>query len=307
MEPALRRLMVPLLEEVLEAPLRATHLVNEAGEALTERGFSPQVHKQECLCPFYLYGSEGERTRLACEGEAVRGPERTWSLEALRRLLRREPERFSLSLILRPVMQDYLFPTAVFLGGPGEMAYFAQLRGVYAWLGVAPPLVMPRFTATLVEPRVRRILQKYDLHPRRLRGDVEAFLHHLVRERFGGEAEERFAAARRDVEEVLAPLLTWVRSVDPNLTKPGQQLRARIAFELDKLLQKTVRALKRQHDLLMEQVRTAAASLYPQRQLQERLLNPYAFWVRYGPSLRERLRRWPIEEALGVHLFLECA
>lgn len=304
MWPQVRSLLTPFLEAVLRAPLHPTRLVNEAGRALSEQGFSPQVHKQEHLCPFYLYSPSGERQRLLCQGEVLRSDQGTWSREELSALLRASPERFSLSLILRPVAQDYLFPTVAFLGGPGEIAYFAQLREVYRWLGVAMPLILPRFTATLVEPRMGRVLERYGLRPQEVRGDVEALLNRLIGERYGEEAQERFGEARQAAAQALSPLLAWVKEVDPNLEKPAQQTLLHLEFELEKLLQKTMRALKRRNEVLAEQIRSVAEGLYPQRQLQERVMNPYAFWVRYGPALREALLHWPIEEALGCHLFL---
>ena len=78
-----------------------------------------------------------------------------------------QPENFNANVLLRPVLQDYLLPTLAYIGGPAEIAYFAQVGVVYEkLLGRVTP-ILPRMSATLLEPRIERLLTKYGLESAR--------------------------------------------------------------------------------------------------------------------------------------------
>src|SRR5690606_27641820 len=105
------------------------------------------------------------------------------------------PEAVSPGVVLRPVMQDLLFPTAAYVGGPGEVAYFAQLRPVYEAFGVPMPVLYPRASLTLVPQKVRRILDRYGLALPDLRGDLSALHRRLALERADADLAAPFAEA----------------------------------------------------------------------------------------------------------------
>ena len=72
------------------------------------------------------------------------------------------PERFSPNVLLRPIVQDALFPTVCYVAGPSELAYLGQLRGVYEHFGVPMPIMYPRARATLIDSATARFLAKHD-------------------------------------------------------------------------------------------------------------------------------------------------
>ena len=87
------------------------------------------------------------------------------SQQELQRRITERPAEFSANVLLRPVVEDYVLPTVAYVGGPAEVAYFAQAAVVYEeLLGRVTPIV-PRLSATLVEPRVQRLLERYGLPP----------------------------------------------------------------------------------------------------------------------------------------------
>ena len=93
----------------------------------------------------------------------MRGLDEDVTSEEVVRLLESSPERFSANVALRPLAQDTLLPTAVYIAGPGEVAYFAQLRGLYEWAGIPMPVIYPRASATFVEKRIQRVLDRYGM------------------------------------------------------------------------------------------------------------------------------------------------
>src|SRR5262249_30434042 len=93
----------------------------------------------------------------------VLGSEERFDLAQLLALLTRDPARFSGSALLRPIVQDTLFPTAAYVGGPAEVSYFAQIAPLYRSFGLQPPLVAPRASFRLITKEMGRLLDKISL------------------------------------------------------------------------------------------------------------------------------------------------
>ena len=94
---------------------------------------------------------------------------------------RARPETFSPNVLLRPLVQDTLFPTICYVAGPNELAYLAQLRGVYEPFGVPMPLMQPRASATLIDSAAVRFLAKYDVPLEALQPQDEHALNELLK------------------------------------------------------------------------------------------------------------------------------
>jgi bacillithiol biosynthesis cysteine-adding enzyme BshC len=159
--PLLRRALTdaPALELALESRVAA----------LREAGFSEQIELRpgSPLVFFHLRDARGPRYRLTrCEGGyAIHGGDGALTDAELLRTLDHDPLRFSTSALLRPILQDTLFPTAVYVGGAAEVSYFAQLQPLYEAFDLEPPLIAERAHFRLVPPRVRSLLDKLALTP----------------------------------------------------------------------------------------------------------------------------------------------
>jgi bacillithiol biosynthesis cysteine-adding enzyme BshC len=304
LEPRLRALMAPVLEPILDDPLAANAAANAAGDRLAELGYPRQTHRAGDRCPFYVY-REGRRERVAYQdGRFLLGVDR-YRVEDLQAWLATEPERFSTSLILRPVVQDALLPTGVFIGGPGELSYLAQLRGVYAAAGVAPPLLLPRLSATLVEPKVARTLHRYGLTAADFWGEVGALTSRVARATAGDETAALFAAAQEQLTALLAPLQAHVTALDQSLARTGEQTVGKVQYELSRLEEKALRAVKRQNEALVAQLQAAHTHLFPRHGLQERLLNVVPYLIKWGPDLVSSFAAALRGVEIGQHAFLE--
>jgi bacillithiol biosynthesis cysteine-adding enzyme BshC len=304
LEPSLRALMVPVLEQALADPLGATEATNVAGDRLVAAGYPRQTHRLRDQCPFYVY-REGRRERVFFrEGRFCLGPD-SYTRQELQAWLATAPERFSTSLVLRPIVQDFLLPTAIFIGGPGELSYLAQLRGVYAWAHLAPPLFLPRLSATLVEPKVARTLHRYGLTVPDFWEDLGKLTARVARETVGHETAALFATAREQLAALLAPLQAHVAALDPSLERTAEQTGGRIQHELSRLEEKALRAVKRQNDILVAQIRSAHTHLFPQQRLQERLLNIIPYLIKFGPDLMTPLVQGLRTAEIGQHVLLE--
>jgi uncharacterized protein YllA (UPF0747 family) len=185
----------------------------------------------------------------------------------------------SANVLLRPAVQDAIFPTAAYVGGPAEIAYFAQAAAVYDVLERPVPPVFPRISATVLEPRVERVLQKYgfefqDMFRGRdfVRRKAVAAVHgvelfDLVRDRVIGELES------------LRPALDVV---DATLAGALDNSKQKVLHQVESLRTKFVNAEARRNETLERHLDLLMTALFPDKKLQERVVNVTTFLTRYG-------------------------
>ncbi len=186
------------------------------------------------------------------------------------------------SAALRPLLQDHLLPTMVFVGGPAEVAYWAQLGPLYDRMGIPAPIVMPRPRVLLLPRVAARVLEKHRLTPDDLVDGPEALVRRLARQLFPADLEAAFERTREGMLREFEGLKVRVAAFDPTLEAPFETAAGRLGGELDRLLGKAVTNLGRQQETLQAQVTKAAAWIQPGRQPQERILGILPFALRHG-------------------------
>jgi uncharacterized protein YllA (UPF0747 family) len=197
------------------------------------------VRERSPLSFFHADGPEAPRARLthADDGYVEVGSERVHTRAAVAAKLDEAPLCFSTSALLRPVLQDRLLPTAAYIGGPSEVAYFAQLPPLYAAFGLEPPLVLPRARFRLLEQSTQRALARLGLRAEQLRASDDALLAQLTAAMPDGAGPERLLRDLRDgFERVLSSELA-------ELPEPVRAKLAREAEKTRKQLDKTSRRL----------------------------------------------------------------
>ena len=160
-DPAAKPLVADLFARELQFPGRTSALAGAAARELADRGHQPQVIPQPDSLA--LFRVDGARRPIRQQDGALLIGDEVHQAAALAAEAVEHPERFSPNVLLRPIVQDTLFPTICYVAGPSELAYFAQLHGVYEHFGVPMPLTYPRASATLVDSAAARFLEKYDV------------------------------------------------------------------------------------------------------------------------------------------------
>ena len=211
--------------------------------------------------------------------------ERTFSRDDLLRHLDATPERFSPNVVLRPLMQDRLLPTVAYVAGPGELSYFAQYKGVYDWADIPMPLIQPRASVTLLEGKVDKVLNKYDLSLCDFTDDLDALFQRVVVQEMETDVEAVFGNAMRHVHEAINTVKPEVQAVDRTLISTTEATRASLMEAMNDLKHRVVKAEKRKHDEIRAQLRKAFANLVPHGTLQERAVNILYFLNKYSFDL----------------------
>jgi bacillithiol biosynthesis cysteine-adding enzyme BshC len=297
-DPSAKPLVAGVFAREIAEPGRTSRLAARAGEALTAVGHAPQVEPQpDSLALFHL---DGARTPIRRDGaEFVIGDERR-SPGALAEEARSAPQNFSPNVLLRPIVQDTLFPTICYVAGPSELAYLGQLREVYEHFDLPMPLVHPRTTASLVDSATTRFLTKYDVPFEELQPQDEAALNRLLASQLPPSVEAALNDAQEAMQRVMAQVIDAMPAVDPTLAGAARTTRGKIEHELRQLHGKLIQALKKRDETLRRQFTRAQALTFPQGHLQERVVGGTCFLNLYGPALIDRLfEELPME--LGQH------
>src|SRR6185503_19691780 len=195
------------------------------------------------------------------------------------------PERFSPNVLLRPIVQDTLFPTICYAAGPSELAYLGQLREVYDHFELPMPLIYPRASATLVDSATIRFLTKYDVPLEDLQPQDEAALNRLLQAQLPPAVDAAFSAAERTIGESMQQVIDVVGSVDPTLAGAAKSTLGKIEHEVKTLQGKMIQAAKRRDETLRRQFTRAQSQTFPQGHPQERMLSIVYFLNQYGPAL----------------------
>ena len=301
-DPAAKPLVADLFAQELGAAGRTAALAKAAGDALTARGHQPQVIPQpDSIALFRLdVGLDGSRRPIRRQGDHFVAGESTFTAAALTEQARTMPNLFSPNVLLRPLVQDTLFPTICYVAGPSELAYLGQLRDVYDSFGIPMPLMYPRATATLVDSATARFLGRYDVPLEEFQPQDESALNRLLESQLPQSVEQAIKEAEDALRRTMERVIEAMPAVDPTLAGAAKTTLAKMEQDLRGLQNKMIQAAKRRDETLRRQFMRAQAQIFPLGHAQERTLGVVYFLNRYGPAVIDRLlSELPLE--LGQH------
>jgi bacillithiol biosynthesis cysteine-adding enzyme BshC len=297
-DPDLHGLAAPIYRAAIERSEELDTALLERGRALEAAGY----HQQVKVTPssVLLFGlQEGARTAIHRkengEGAATEfvvgsgaGAEKLSREELLRRIAA-APEQFSPNVLLRPVVQDYLLPTLAYTGGAAEIAYFAQVGAVYEMLAGRVTPIVPRFSATVVEPKVQRLLDRYGVTLLNVFCGPDELRQTLAARTLPQELQSAFHGANKSLDHALAAIREALMKLDPTLVDAAENAGAKMRHQLEALHTKAGRAELRQSELTARHAEILSACLYPEKGLQERGVGGLYFISRYGLEFLQQI------------------
>ena len=287
-DPQVKPLVAELFKHELDNPGITGRLARGAAGVMSRLGHQPQVEPPEDGVALLYMDDQGRRPIKRRDNVFVIG-DQEHRADDLRAEAAAHSERFSPSVLLRPLVQDRLFPTVCYVAGPSEIAYQAQLGGVYREFGVEPPLLYPRASATMVDSSGARFFEKSGVPLEALQPQDESALNRLLESQLPPAIEQTFEDTVRDVAARAAQLKTAIVTVDPTLSGAVDSTLDKIRDTLKTLQGKIVQASKRKDETLRRQFNKTRALTFPDGQPQERILCTTYFMNKYGPALTDRL------------------
>ncbi|NWG14685.1 MAG: bacillithiol biosynthesis cysteine-adding enzyme BshC, partial [Acidobacteria bacterium] len=283
-DPEAKALLAPLFLHVAKRGDTLVSALLERGLALKQSRFQPQVEVQENSALLFMEIDGVRRALLRAKGHFVLKNEAVeFTQERLAGLLRKSPERFSPNVLLRPIAQDHLFPSVIYVGGPAEVAYFAQAAVLYRDSGRPMPVIWPRFSATVLDNDVRAIMKKHGITFEDCLSDRKTLSEKLARAGPGKAALARVSELRSEIERVLDELLPRLVEVDPTLGPALATARRKMRRNLDRIEGRLVQAgADSEIEYLLDYLR-------PNQNLQEREFSIHQLIARHGLQVLETL------------------
>jgi bacillithiol synthase len=211
----------------------------------------------------------------------------------------RHPEQFSPNVLMRPVVQDYLFPTAVYFGGPAEIAYFAQAGVVYEKLLGRTTPVMPRLSATIVGREMSERLGRYGLSFSDLFHGTEQVCELLASRTLSSPLQSALRDAQGGLHGWLEAIRVELQKLDPTLVDAATKSERKMLYQLQKIGGKAARAELHRNQALKKDACRVLTELFPHKELQERVLPGIYFLAQYGPELISELKEAAAKQCPG--------
>lgn len=299
-DPAAKPIVAELFRRELEVPCHTACLAKETAEKMRALGHAPQVEPAEDSVALFYLGNGTRQSIKRREGGGYTIGDQVHEAEALRAEAVAHPERFSPNVLLRPVVQDRLFPTICYVAGPSELAYQAQLGAIYEAFGVQVPLLYPRANATLLDSAALRFLDRWQLPLETLHTQGEIALNHLLESLLPPTLEPGLEELVREVASRIDGLKSVIAEVDPTLTGAVDTTRDRMQDTVKTLHAKIIHASKKKDETLRRQFMRTQALAFPIGEPQERIVDLPFFINRYGQAVVDRLlEALPLD--MGLH------
>lgn len=300
--PEARQAAMPIFRKEIETPLQSTRLLIETGMKLDSLGFSAPIQRDPTACNFFVE-VDGRRCKVIFEDGrySVGKREMVLSTGEMLDLLDTAPERFSANVALRPIVQQFLFSPAAYVAGPGEIAYWAQLKPLFSFFDLEMPVVYPRIRAVLTTIKINKILRRHDLSiPDVLAGNT--LLSSMLAQETDAPTVRAFSANKSAVQTALEHLVTAVQNADNTgvANKASETFRRTIEKELDRFERALLYADKEKRAVVEERLARLSNTLLPGGKPQERVFSVFSFLFEYGfPLIETMLKRFnPAEKGL---------
>lgn len=277
----IKNILKPVFRKELEEFRKHTDIVIKRSAQLEET-----YHAQVKVNPVNLFLNDNDGRYLLEPGEEnefqLRGKRRKYSFENIFNILETDPSKFSPNVLLRPICQDYIFPTAFYVAGPAEISYFAQIMPLYKLFNLEQPIIYPRSSATIVEKNIKKVIDKFGLKYQDIFSDKNALIDSVLRQVSSTNIEGDFRIFENEVSIIFNKIKKKLLSIDNTLEDSVEKTNKKINESISSLKEKTFEAQKKKHEVTIRQINKVSAILYPNSNLQERELNFIYFANKYG-------------------------
>ncbi|MCB0742884.1 MAG: bacillithiol biosynthesis cysteine-adding enzyme BshC [Ignavibacteriae bacterium] len=275
-----KKLLIPIFKKELLDFKTHTKDVLLASADLDEN-----YHSQVKVKPINIFLSDETGRHLiepVDDEYRLKGKRKRITKEDMLKMLEEKPECFSANVLLRPICEDYLFPTGFYIAGPGEVSYYAQAIPLYKHFDLQHPFVFPRASATILESNIAKILMKYNLSTSQFFKPLQELKDEVLNSVSENSVESIFNSATSQLDETFAQLANSLEAFDKTLSNSTKNSAEKIIHQLEILKTKSLKAQEVKFDATVRQITKARNSVYPNDNLQERELCIINFVNKYG-------------------------
>ena len=286
-EIEVKRLLKPIFKkEITDFRLHTEKLVHLS--ATLEELYHAQV-KVKPVNLFLNYDGGRHSVEPVDNEFRLRRKRKSFTYDQLLELLENEPEKFSPNVLLRPICQDFLLPTAFYIGGPSEISYFAQIKPLYEFYDIVQPIIYPRSSATILESTIENILEKHSVQINDLFIDVENVKKKIINSVAESSIDAMFDGLTKQVETAFDQLKEKLIDLDKTIADASNRYRDKIFSSINELKSKAEKAQQKKYEVTLRQIDKAAINLFPNSNLQERELNFVYYVNKYGNEFIKKI------------------
>ena len=284
LSPAIRALAAPFMKEAVERMPELCDALIARGKELEARGYHAQVLVGPKSSLAFLL-EDGRRIVLQRTPDGFTSGRRKWTPGELAA----QAESLSPNALLRPVLQDYLLPTAAYAGGPAELAYFAQSQVLYQRLLGRQPVAFPRAGFTLIDERSAKRMAKYRLSPQDLMTGRQTLRERIAAQLIPPPLYAKLDRTRTDVSAALDSLSGDLHAFDVTLAAALESSRRKIEYQVSKIARKTAAQILAKDEQAQRDAASLHGLVFPENHLQERLYSFIPLLAKFGPDLVDRI------------------
>ena len=290
LDERLHRLSASIYRRALDDADSLRDALQARSKELEQAGYHAQV-KVSGGSTLLFYNVDGRREALRSRNGKFYAGNSSFTATELRAAIEKTPKDFTPNVLLRPIIQDTLLPTAAYIAGSAEIAYIAQTQVAYEKLLGRMPAILPRASFTIVSPLLARKLGKFGLKL----GDVfrgRQLLRSRMEEQYLPRAlTRRFDAGEKALRRLLKSYRSPLEKLDQTLIDALDSAESKMLYQFLKLKGKAGRAESVRRGVLGRYEGLMLDALYPHKELQERSLSPLPWVAAYGPDFLDRLSR----------------
>ncbi len=275
----LKKQFIPTMQRELLEGL-TEQAVGKTNAELMQQGYKVQVNPRP-INLFYLTSEHRGRIEKQDELYSVIGSSHVFPQEVLLDELTNHPERFSPNVLMRPLYQETILPNLAYIGGPGELAYWLQLKSLFEAYSLNMPVLLLRQSLLCVDAQTSRKMKKLDLSAVDFFKETDAIIKQYLK------AQSDFpdiAVEQKPFDLLFENLAARVAAFDPTLKAAVEGEHKKVSNALHNLQEKLIKAQKKKQELAVEQIRTLREKLFPNGVMQERSENFISFYLKQGPA-----------------------
>lgn len=287
----IKEISIEFFTQLLEEGDKSTETFNAQSNKLNSMGYHNQVKYIAGQSFIHFERDNFQREHLYKEGSDYyfkNSDERLNQTEVVN-IIKNNPSAVSSTVVSRPVLQSWLLPVAAYIAGPGEIAYWAQLTGIFELFNLEIPVVYPRISATIIEPKIARYLGKYSLDTETLSNKQTLFIEDYFKHQNESSKDNPFISFNQLLESEATKIEEYLKSLDPTLIDAGVKSLERIKQTLNNLENRVGKAIEQKNGQLTNHLRQIHSSLYPNEIPQERYQSLIYYLNKFGPTFMDRL------------------
>ena len=289
--------------KLIEKPIDYNRIFLNTTKQLFDLGYKPKMHKKEDILGLFYFDEENFRKTITIDKKGMYhitdGP--TFSKEEILNELQKSPERFSTNAIYRPLAQDTMMPTYIFVGGPSEIGYHIQIKDLYPEFGLKQPNVQFRMGATVLERHINRIVEKYDVNLAELK-DTNKLTTRLLK----SENKDFLTSYFDQITNTLDEMNKNLTDVSQELGNRANGRKQSIMKELTNIERMYLKYIKDGNQVLQAQLQKAKAYVFPDEKPQERIFNIFQYLNKYSLNMLDCMKDLMTKVEPGNHVVLKC-